>query len=65
MNELEELKNGYVCLYKGKRMEVYAYSSYEAQQKAAITFKARHSYDVSVFLAERVGVSVIHSTSEI
>lgn len=30
-----EGKNGYIAFYKGKQIEVYANSSYEAQKKAA------------------------------
>ena len=54
--------NGYVCFYRSKRTEVYASTTYEAQQKAAAFFKARKSYDVTVVLAEKGGAPVIHST---
>ena len=54
--------NGYICMYKGKRIEVYAETSYQAQLKAAAQFKARKSYEVTVTLAERAGEPVIHST---
>jgi len=36
--------NGYIALYKGKQIEVYANTSYEAQQKASAQFKAKKSY---------------------
>ena len=39
--------NGYIAFYRGKQVEVYAVSSYEAQQKAAAMFKARKSYEVT------------------
>jgi hypothetical protein len=52
--------NGYVCFYKGKRVEVYADTSYEAQQKAAALLKAKKSYEVTVVLAEKSGQQVIH-----
>lgn len=55
--------NGYVAFYKGKRTEVYAATSYEAQQKAAAFFKAKKSYDVTVVLAEKGGAPVVHSTA--
>lgn len=42
----------YIALYKNKKIHVTAATSYEAQQKAAATFKARKSYDVSVYLAD-------------
>ncbi len=45
--------NGYIAIYKGKRLEVYAKSSYEAQKQASITFKAKKSYDVDVYLCDR------------
>lgn len=57
--------NGYVCFYKGKRVEVYADSSYAAQQKAAPLLKAKWSYDVTVVLAEKNGEMVVHSTVEV
>jgi hypothetical protein len=44
--------NRYLALYKNKRMEVFAATSYEAQQKAAQAFKARKSYEISVYLAD-------------
>ena len=53
--------NGYVCFYKGRRFEVYAETSYAAQQKAAAHFKAKKSYEVTVMLAEQNGKSVTHT----
>ncbi len=52
--------NGYVCFYKGKKIEVYADSTYAAQQKAALLFKAKKSYEVNVTLAEKDGEPVVH-----
>lgn len=52
---------GYIALYKGKQIEVYANTSYEAQQKAAIIFKAKKRYEVSVYLCEKDGREVIHT----
>ena len=57
--------NGYVCFYKGKRVEVYADSSYVAQQKAATLLKAKRAYEVTVVLAEKNGEAVVHSTAEV
>jgi hypothetical protein len=54
--------NGYIAFYKGKQIEVYANSSYEAQTKASALLKARKSYDVTVVLAEKNGQQVTHST---
>lgn len=53
--------NGYIAFYKGKQLEVYADSSYQAQQKAAIQFRAKKSYEVTVVLAERSGEQVVHN----
>lgn len=53
--------NGYVCFFRGKRHEVHATTSYEAQQKAAAFFKAKKSYEVSVTLAEIKGTQVTHN----
>lgn len=46
--------NGYKALYGSKSTEVYADTSYEAQQKAVAFFKAppKKSYMVSVYLCE-------------
>jgi hypothetical protein len=54
-------KNGYVAFYKGKRIEVYAVSSYAAQLEAAKIFKAKKSFEVSVVLAEKNGNTVTHT----
>jgi len=50
-----------MAFYKGKKTEVYAASSYEAQQKAAQVFKVKKSYDVTVVLAEKDGKQVMHT----
>lgn len=52
--------NGYIAIYKGKQIEVYADSSYQAQQKAAAQFKARKTYEVDVYLCEKDGQQVTH-----
>jgi hypothetical protein len=52
--------NGYVALYKGKRIEVYATTSLEAQSKAAEIFRARKAWEITVVLAERDGEPVVH-----
>lgn len=54
-------ENGYIAFYKNKQMEVYAKTSYEAQQKAAKDFKAKKSYEVTVVLCEIKGQQVIHN----
>jgi len=45
--------NGYKAFYRGKTTEIYAETSYSAQQKAAAHFKAKKTYDVSVMLCEK------------
>lgn len=52
--------NGYKAFYKGKEIEVYADTSFQAQKKAAEIFKARKSYEVTVVLCERKGQQVTH-----
>jgi hypothetical protein len=54
--------NGYIAFYRGKQIYICANTSYEAQQLAVATFKARKSYEVTVVLAERDGQQVVHST---
>ncbi len=44
--------NGYKAFYKGKALDVYAETAYQAQQKAAKEFKAKKSYEVTVMLCE-------------
>lgn len=54
---------GYVALYRGKRIEVYAPTAYEAAKVAAAKFGARKSYEVTVVLCEDAdGKPVVHST---
>jgi hypothetical protein len=53
--------NGYIAFFRGRQIEVYAASSYAAQQEAAKQFKARKSYEVMVVLAEKDGKQVTHT----
>lgn len=53
--------NGYIALYRGKKIEVYADTLFEAQCKAAAIFKAKKSYEVSVYLCEQGGQTVAQS----
>lgn len=55
--------NGYKAFYKDKTCEVYADSSYEAQQKAAVVFKAKKSHEVTVMLCEVQGKQVVHTAT--
>lgn len=52
--------NDYVCFYKGKRHEVIASTALDAQDAAALYFKAKKAYQVTVILAEREGQPVVH-----
>jgi hypothetical protein len=56
---------GYVCFWKGKRHEVYAETTLEAQELAAKFFKAKKQYQVTVVLAEKDGQPVIHDGAEL
>jgi len=56
MNELRP----YIAFYKDKKLEVMASTSLEAQTLAAQQFKAKKSYEVSVYLAD-----IAHSTAEV
>lgn len=42
----------YICLYKNQKRIVTASTTLEAQEKAAVLFKARKRYDVTVYLAD-------------
>lgn len=53
--------NGYKAFYKGKDIEVRAQTSREAQLIAAMLFKARKAYDVTVVLCEKEGEQVTHA----
>lgn len=57
--------NGYVCFYKGKRIEVFADSIFAAQQQGAFLLKAKRIYEVAVCLAEKDGEVVEHDGSEL
>jgi hypothetical protein len=58
--------NGYVCFYKGKRIEVRAASSYAAQNEARDMLRVPTSkqYLISVVLAEKDGTEVTHIATE-
>lgn len=58
---MSNTNNGYVAFYKGKRADVYAATSYEAQKKAAAIFKVKKTYEVTVVLAEKDGKPVVHT----
>ena len=58
---------GYIAIWNGKRIEVYADTSYQAQCEAEKEFqkgtrKKVKGYDITVVLCEKDGEQVIHST---
>lgn len=56
----------YLCMWRGKQVEVDADTTYQAQIQAAIQLKAKRTYEVSVFLVEDAeGNEVQHSTATI
>ena len=58
--------NGYVCFHPTKgRTEVYANTSYEAQQLAAAKLKIKpaKAYEVTVILSQRDSEQVTHNPS--
>ena len=57
--------NGYIGFYKGKKYEVYAETSLEAQLKLAKQLKVKKEYEISIFLCEKQGKEVIHDGSEL
>ena len=56
--------NGYKCFYKGKSLDVFAQTSYEAQTQAAKLFKVAPSkqYMVDVYLCELAAGSQVETT---
>ena len=58
---METKLNGYIAMYKGKRTEVHAETSYKAQQKAAEFFKAKKAWEITVVLCESNDKEVIHT----
>jgi hypothetical protein len=56
--------NGYKAFFNGRTVEVCADTILEAQSKAAVMFKAKKSYQVTVVLCELAGEQVIHTPSE-
>ena len=58
--------NGYICFWEQQRKEVYADTSFAAQQRATALFqtgsrKKVKSYQVHVVLAELDGEQVVHN----
>jgi hypothetical protein len=55
--------NGYICLFNGKRLEVYAATLLEAKKKAVAYFRPskRQAHMVTCVLAEKNGEQVTHT----
>jgi hypothetical protein len=61
----EEGLNGYIGYYKGHQFEVYAKTSYEAQQKIAKEHGIKKMYEITVVLAEKGGEQVTHNPQDV
>ena len=66
----EAQENGYIGLWKGKRAEVRAKTSYAAQQALVSVFQKQagrkkvKGFDITVKLAEKDGKQVVHNATE-
>ena len=60
---MEEKLNGYVCFHKGRRFEIYAKTSYDAQQLCAKINKIKKPSEITVVLAEKDGKTVEHTAT--
>lgn len=56
--------NGYIGFYKGKRYEVYAETTFEAQKKLAERLNVKKRYKIDVYLVEKGGEDVVHVATE-
>lgn len=53
--------HGYIAMWRGQRLEIYANSTLAAQTVAAIEFGARRQHEVNVALAEVDGEPYVHT----
>jgi hypothetical protein len=67
INTSNDGRNGYMAFFNGKKAEVYADSSLQAQERAIAYFKPAKSkrHMVFVMIAESNGQQVTHSTTSI
>ena len=61
--------NGYVAIWKNKRIDVYETTSYRAQEKAKEIFQSEtrkkvNGWDIALALCELNGKQVIHKPIE-
>jgi len=52
--------NGYIGFYKGKKYEIHADTTYQAQQAIATKYGIKKPYEITVMLAEKNGEQVTH-----
>uniref|UniRef100_A0A6M3JEA1 Uncharacterized protein n=1 Tax=viral metagenome TaxID=1070528 RepID=A0A6M3JEA1_9ZZZZ len=52
--------NGYVGFYRGKRFEVHADTSLQAQEEIARKYKIKKAYEITIVLAEKGHEQVTH-----
>lgn len=65
VNKKSEGDNGYIALYKGRRAEVWAKTSYDAHKPAVAHFGAKRSWDVTVTICETAtGAPVVHVATD-
>ena len=57
--------NGYIAFHKNRRVEVYAYTLFEAREKAVALLKPKKPHDINIMLAEKGGAPVVHSTASL
>ena len=57
------MSNTYLCIYNGKRREVMAERTIDAQEAAAVYFKCKKAYKVAVYLLAKDGEGVTHDTA--
>lgn len=53
--------NTYIAFWRDKELSVSANSTFEAQQKAALAFKCRKTWEVTVVLSAKQGQEVVHT----
>jgi len=61
MKTERQIQNGYVGFYKGRRFEVQADTSYQAQCIIAKQNRIKKAYEITVVLAEKDGEQVVHT----
>ena len=65
MENTEKQTNGYIGFYGNKQFEIYASTSYQAQQKLIpiiqkTTRKKVKGYDITIVLCEKQGKQITH-----